>query len=325
METLRCYVTGGSGHLGANLVRGLLEAGHEVSCLVRNDVRALDGLNVETVSGDLLSVEDMAGNMKGCDVVFHAAAFVAVEKSDTKMMEEINVGGVRSMARAALSKGVDKFIHVSSVHAFSQRPTNEPLTESRPLVNSKKAAPYDRTKSAGQREIQKVVEEGLDATILHPTGILGPFDWKPSRMGKVLLDMHRGKMPIAINAGFNWVDVRDVSNTCISAVTKGRCGQNYLVPGHWESMKEISTLCGRKPWFTAPFWSAYLALPFAAMKSTITRKRPSFSRGSLHALAIQCKDIPGTLAREELGHQNRPLSETVSDAIDWFRAQGKLR
>ena len=317
-------MTGGSGHLGANLVRGLLDAGHEVSCLVRKDTRALDGLSVERVGGDLLSVDDMAANMRDCDVVFHAAAFVAVEKSDVKLMEKINVDGVRSMARGALQQGVDKFIHISSVHAFSQYPTNEPLTESRPLVNSVKAAPYDRTKSAGQHELQKVVQQGLDATILHPTGILGPYDWKPSRMGKVILDMHRGKMPIAINAGFNWVDVRDVSNTCISAITKGRAGQHYLVPGQWETMNEISTLCGRRPWFTVPFWSAYLALPFAAIKSTFTRKRPSFSRGSLHALAVQCKEIPGTLAREELGHQNRPLSETVNDSINWFREQGIL-
>lgn len=325
MESLRCYVTGGSGHLGANLVRQLLAAGHEVKCLVHKDVRSLEGLEIEMVHGDLLSVDDMASNMRGCDVVFHSAAFVAVEKANIALMEKINVGGVQSMASAALRQGIEKFIHISSVHAFSQRPTNEPLTESRPLVNSDKAAPYDRTKSAGQRELQKVIQQGLDATILHPTGILGPYDWKPSRMGMVMLDMCRGKMPIAINAGFNWVDVRDVVSTCISAVDKGRKGQHYLVPGQWASMKEISSLCGRKPWFTMPFWSAYLALPFAAMKSRITGKRPSFSRGSLHALAVQCKDIPGTLAREELGHHNRPLPETIDDSLNWFRGQGILR
>jgi len=324
METLRCYVTGGSGHLGANLVRQLLHSGHEVKCLVRKDTRALDGLDVELCTGSLQSLDEMASNMRGNDVVIHSAGFVAVEKSNINIMEKINVDGTRIMAQAALQENVDKFIHISSVHAFQQRPTKETLNENRPLVSSTKAAPYDRTKAAGQREILNAVGNGLDATILHPTGILGPYDWKPSRMGQVLLDISKGKMPFSINNGFNWVDARDVSTTCISAINNGRCGQNYIVPGSWNSMKEIATMCGKKPILTLPFWTAYLALPFAGVKSVITKKRPSVSRGSLHALAVQCRDIPGTLAREELGHFNRPLSETINDSISWFKAQNRL-
>lgn len=220
METLSCFVTGGTGHVGANLVRQLLDAGHDVRCLVRKDVRALEGLEVERVTGDMLSVDDMAPHMEGVDVVFHAAAFVAVEKSDTTLMERINVRGPRTMCQAALLKSVDKFVHISSVHAFQQRPTGAPLTEDRPLVDSPKAAPYDRTKAAGQREVQRAVCKGLDACMLHPTGILGPYDWKPSRMGQVLLDIHAGRMPVTLATGFNWVDVRDVCQTAINAVDR---------------------------------------------------------------------------------------------------------
>ncbi|MEE2748277.1 MAG: NAD-dependent epimerase/dehydratase family protein [Candidatus Thermoplasmatota archaeon] len=326
---MKAFVTGGSGHVGGNLVRHLLDAGYQVRCLVRKDVRALDGLDVELVNGSLTDSTTLIQHMMDVDVVFHAAAFVAVEKSNEDLMRKINVGGTTAMVEAALEANVPRFIHFSSVHAFSQRPTSEALTEERPLVSNPKSAPYDRTKAAAQEIVYEACNQGLNASIIHPTGIIGPFDFKPSRMGQVLCDMANGKMPITINTGFNWVDVRDVCIAAINCIDQGKSGQHYIVPGQWGSMKSladvVSSTIGRKTTrFTFPFWTAYLALPFAAIKSKITGKRPSFSRGSLHALAVQCRDIPGTLARDELDHHPRKLSETVRDTVEWMQTQGRI-
>ena len=262
--------------------------------------------------------------MEGSDAVFHSAAYVSVENIDIPLMHEINVVGTKNICQAAIDANIPKLIHFSSIHAFNQLPTNEPLDEDRPLVINKNAPPYDKTKAAAQRLVYDACDSGLDATILHPTGIIGPFDFKPSRMGKVLLDIMTRKMLININAGFNWVDVRDVSEAAINCITLGKQGQHYIIPGQWATFEQISTMISnqlhlRTNLVTLPFWSAYLALPFAFLFSKLTGNRPSFSRGSLHALAEQCQNIPGNLAKKEIGHSPRPLVETINDTITWFK------
>mgnify|MGYP001468516673 FL=1 len=320
---MKAFVTGGSGHVGGNLVRELLSRGYEVDCLVRSDTRALDNLDVNLVKGDMLNPKDIAPLMTDSDVVFHSAAFVAVEKIQEDLMHKINVEGSRSIAIAAVESGVKKMVHFSSVHAFEQQPTSEPLVEARPLVTDPKALPYDRTKAEAQKVVLGYRDQGLEVNVIHPTGIIGPYDFKPSRMGKVLRDITNGNMPFAINNGFNWVDVRDVSKSAVNCVDKGVDGQNYILPGHWASIPHLSTMIkkitgNRTHLVSVPFWMAYLALPFTSISSRISGKRPSFSRGSLQALAIQCRKIPGTLANEHLEHQPRPLEDTIDDTVSWL-------
>ena len=325
----KAFVTGGAGHVGGNLVRQLLYNGWQVRCLIHQDTRALEGLNVENVKGDLADTAVLAKQMSGCDVVFHTAAYVAVENIDIPLMEKINVGGTKAMCKAALANQVEQFIHFSSIHAFQQQPTSDTLTEDRPLVQDSKAAPYDRTKAAAQRNVLDACNQGLNASILHPTGVIGPYDFKPSRMGQVISDIAKQKMPITINSGFNWVDVRDVCNTAINCIEKGKSGQHYIVPGEWASFEQIAEIIAglidkRTIYMTLPFWTAYTAIPFAYLRAKLTGQRPSFSRGSLHALSVQCKDIPGTLAREKIDHQSRPLESTLKDTIDWLMKNGKI-
>ena len=320
---MKAFVTGGSGHVGGNLVRELLSRGYEVDCLVRSDTRALENLDVNLVKGDMLNPKDIAPLMTDSDVVFHSAAFVAVEKIQEDLMHKINVEGSRSIAIAAVESGVKKMVHFSSVHAFEQQPTSEPLVEARPLVTDPKALPYDRTKAEAQKVVLGYRDQGLEVNVIHPTGIIGPYDFKPSRMGKVLRDITNGNMPFAINNGFNWVDVRDVSKSAVNCVDKGVDGQNYILPGHWASIPHLSTMIkkitgNRTHVVSVPFWMAYLALPFTSISSRISGKRPSFSRGSLQALAIQCRKIPGTLANEHLEHQPRPLEDTIDDTVSWL-------
>ena len=321
---MKAFVTGGSGHVGGNLVRELLSRGYQVDCLVRSDTRALDNLDVNFVKGDMLNPKEIAPLMTDSDVVFHSAAFVAVEKIQEDLMHKINVEGSRSIATAAVESGVKKIVHFSSVHAFEQQPTSEPLVEARPLVTDPKALPYDRTKAEAQKVVLGYRDQGLEVNVIHPTGIIGPYDFKPSRMGEVLRDIANGNMPFAINNGFNWVDVRDVAKSAVNCVDMGVDGQNYILPGHWASIPHLSTLIkqitgNRTHLVSVPFWMAYLALPFASISSRISGKRPSFSRGSLKALAIQCRNIPGTLSNEHLEHQARPLEETIDDTVSWLK------
>lgn len=317
------FVTGAAGHVGGNLVRQLLSKGWSVRCLIHHDTRALEGVSVERIEGNLSDKTQLADQMLGCDAVFHTAAYVAVEHVDIEKMKAINVYGTATICQAALDAQIPKLIHFSSIHAFQQRPTNTPLEEDRPLVSMGESAPYDHTKAAAQRVVYDACDRGLNASIVHPTGIIGPVDFKPSRMGQVILDIMHKKMPFAINNGFNWVDVRDVCESAINCIQAGEQGQHYILPGEWATFRQISDIISaqihsKTTFGTFPFWTAYTALPFAYVFSKLTGKRPSFSRGSLHALAVQCKDIPGTLAQHELGHSPRPLQNTIQDTVDWM-------
>ena len=319
----KAFISGGSGHVGSNLVRKLLDQGWHVRCLIHKDIRGLEGLDVELVNGDLLDCNFLAQQMQGCYAVFHVAANVAVENIDIELMEKINIDGTKAMCSAALKTNIDHFIHFSSIHAFEQKPLFEILNEERPLVNESSSAPYDRTKARAELVVKKAYNQGLKTIIINPTGIIGPYDYKPSRMGQVILNIMNQKMLFTINAGFNWVDVRDVCDAAIKSVEAGEYGQSYIVPGRWASFEEladiISDIIGKNTrWITLPFWVAYCFLPFAYLSAKLSGKRPSFSKGSLHALAVQSKKVSLDRAKNKLNYQPRPLEETLKDTIHWI-------
>ena len=319
------FVTGGSGHVGGNLVRLLLKKGWTVRCLIHKDMRALEGLNIEKVKGDLLDADFLCDKLSGCDAVFHAAAQIAIENVDIELMHKINVEGTRSVTRAALEAGVNRFIHFSSIHAYEQTPIDAELNESRPLVSRSNAAPYDASKAEAERVVLEAFSKGLKTVIINPTGILGPHDYKPSRMGKVISDISKKKMRFTINAGFDWVDVRDVCEAAIKSVDQGTPGESYIISGKWTSFRDLSQIIGKKiekitHWVSLPFWTAYMFLPFAFVLSRLTGRRPSYSLGSLHALAVQPKTVSSGKARKELNHQPRSIDSTVEDTINWNNA-----
>ena len=319
----KAFVTGGSGHLGANLVRLLLESGWHVRCLIHKDSKALEGLEIEKVHGDLTDLSSLSSQMDGCDVVFHLAAYVAVEDVDVVRMKKINVEGTQNMCEAALSANISRFIYFSSIHAFEQHPIGQILNEERPLVHgSSNSSPYDYSKALAQKKVYAACKRGLNASILHPTAVLGPHDHKPSRMGQVLMNIMNRKMLLTVTAGYNWVDARDVAKSAINCVDFGKTSQNYILSGQWASFPQIAEIVSNKlkirtTYATFPLWAAYAGIPFSWIKSKITAKRPSLTSGGLHALAVQSKIVSSELAQKELGHNTRTLEKTINDTIDW--------
>jgi len=326
---MKVLVTGAAGHVGGNLVRALLERGVSVRALVRSDVRALDGLDIEHVVGDLDDPESLRAAVSGVQQVLHCAAFIDVEGREEPLMHAVNVEGTRCLLEASMAAGVERFVHVSTVHTLNPIPKDQPLTETRPLNDGPGAHPYERTKSLGELEVLKAVEKGLHAVIVNPTGIIGPHDYKPSRMGAVLLQLSRGELPALVHGGYNWVDVRDVSDTIIRAAEKGRVGERYLVGGRWMGLPELAELArphmsSPPPRFSVPLWMAWVGVPFSVTWAWIRRERPLFSAGSMHMLTHQCRDVSSDKAIEELGHSARPIEETLADTFDWFREHGLL-
>ena len=322
-------VTGASGHLGANLVRALLHRGSKVRALVHRDPRAIEGLAVERIAGDILDLESLVTAFRSADVVYHLAARISIVGWDRRQVEVTNVTGVGNVIRACRIAGVRRLVHVSSFHAMRQHPLDTPLDESRPLLKNGATPPYDRSKAEGETLVLNAVGNGLDAVIVSPTGMLGPYDFRPSHFGAVLLSLAKGRFPGLVNAGLDWVDVRDVAEGVISAAERARPGEKYLLSGNWASMVDIalrvSLLTGQKPpRLVAPLRLARTLTPLVTCLDRVSGRRPLMTSIALRALESN-RNVSHAKATRDLDYQPRNLAETLSDTVDWFGSEGLLK
>ena len=318
---MKVAVTGASGHIGNCLVRELKKQGAEIKVLVQNFSSYLDEMDVELIQGNLLEPESLTALCEGVDVVFHLAAQIAIENRLSSLTYETNVTGTKNMIRAANHGRAKKFIHFSSIHAFQIGSPDQMLDESRSLVESGKTI-YEFTKAEGEREVIKAVKEGLNAVIINPTAVIGPFDYKGSLLGQALRKIYQNKLPFMVTGGYNWVDVRDVVSASIQAIESGRNGERYILSGVYCSLRElsemISTLSGCKIPVIVPVTLARLACPFFKAYSSIAKKEPLYTYQSLNILVNSPSNISNEKARRELGFKPRPLEQTLSDTFNWY-------
>lgn len=322
-------VTGATGHVGANLVRALIDKGISPCCLVHINCRAIDGLDVERVQGDVRDLDSLCRAFEGVDTVYHLAASISLSMTDWPEQEKINVRGTANVVEACLRNGVRRLVHFSSIHALVQEPLHIPVDESRPLVNSKRYPPYDRSKAAAEIEVRRGIEKGLNAVIVSPTAVFGPYDYQPSYFGEALITIAERKLPALVTGGFNWVDVRDVVTGAMAAAEQAPAGARYLLSGHWVSMCEIAAIIEEitgvstgKP--ICPLWLAHIGAPFIGAISRLNGRRPLYTSVSLRALKSN-RNISHELATRELGYQPRPFRETLVDTLQWFRENGQLK
>jgi dihydroflavonol-4-reductase len=321
-------VTGANGHVGANLIRALLARGRTVRALVHTNRQAIENLNVEIVRGNICDLSSLCEAFNGAKVVYHLAAHISLSMDEWPLCESINVIGTRNVVEACLNCGVRRLVHFSSIHAFEQEPLDVKLDESRCFVKSQNSPPYDRSKAAGEKEVRKGIEKGLDAIIVNPTAIIGPNDYEPSYLGEALLNIARGKLPALVNGGFDWVDVRDVVEGAIRAEEQAPIGAKYLLSGHWASVHKLASLVEEitgvpAPRLVLPMWLAHIGAPFIVAFSQLSRKRPLYTNASIRALCSN-RSVSHEKAARELGYHPRPLRETLVDTLRWFEENGYL-
>lgn len=311
-------VTGASGHVGAALVRALLEQGNEVRAIVNSDRRAVEGLPVEVRALDITDREKVLDALRGADVVYHAAARLTLESVSDPVAEAINVAGTANIIDACRRHGVRRLVHFSTAHALG-RTTSQLLEDGAGL-------PYERSKAAAERSVLAAAASDLDAVIVSPCAVLGPHDYKPSHIGRVLLMLARRRLPAVVTGGQSWVDVRDIARGAIAAARNGKRGDRYVLGGHWltmsQFMKAASHAAGvSAPLFTVPPRVAIAFLPLAQLSSRWLKMEPLFTRASLEALESGPR-ASDALAETVLGHAPRPLAETLHDTFAWFAERG---
>lgn len=323
---MKIAVTGASGHLGINLVHELLANGTEVRVLSHRNNTGLENLDIEIMHGDILDVDSLRHVFKGMDRVFHLAGYISLLTGDWAACSAINIEGVRNVVSACRDSGVKRLVHFSSIHALRQEPFNLPVDESRPFVDMKKAPAYDRSKAAGEQVVRQAFKEGLDAIIINPTAIIGPYDYRPSHTGQAIIQMGNSKLPMLIEGGFDWVDARDVVEGAIKAADTAPAGSRYLLSGHWLSLKGLAEMVtantgARMPALTCPMALAKACAPLITYSSRLIGKRPIYTSGSLKAV-ISNREIKHDRATAELGYNARPLEETIRDTVQWFKENG---
>ncbi|MFH1331153.1 MAG: NAD-dependent epimerase/dehydratase family protein, partial [Actinomycetota bacterium] len=329
-DDMRVVVTGASGHLGANLVRRLLERGDRVRVVLHRHARALEGLEVEVARGDVLDPDSLRAAFAGAEIVYHLAGVISIQGDAGGLVPAVNVEGADNAARAALECGVWRMVHCSSVHAFDMGAGWGPLDETAPRVpaGSRRHPAYDRSKAEGERRVRAQIARGLDAVIVHPTGVVGPFDFEPSRMGQVFLRLYRGTLPALVGGGFDFVDVRDVAEAMVSAAERGGSGESYLLGGHFCRIPEFAALAAavtgrRHARPTVPFWLARAGVPFLRLAAAATRSEPLYTAESLGALRAG-RIVDHSKAGRDLGYAPRPTVESVADIYRWFVEQGTI-
>ena len=324
-------ITGASGHIGGVLARALV--GRYDACPVRAIFRKRRGtaadLDVEWVNGDILDKKSLLTAFTGAEVVFHLAALVSIDPGRGEKVHTTNVSGTRNVVEAALECGVRRLVYFSSIHAYNQYPLDEVLDEGRDSVDGPRHDAYARSKAAGETEVRRGIDRGLDAVILNPTGVIGPFDGGPSHMGQFFLDLHRRRIPAQIAGGFDCVDVRDVVDAAVAAETQARCGENYILSGGWYSMRDLALLSQQAtgvaaPRFVFPMFLARFWAPFQVILDRSRGRRPLYTPAALRFVSGGNQQVSSAKAQAELGFRSRPLGDSVRDTYRWFDEQGML-
>ena len=319
-------VTGASGHFGANMVRALVAQGRAVKAIIHVERRALDGLQVQTVNADILDPASLDRAFKDTDMVYHLAASISL--ADTREMKAVNAIGTKNVVEACLRNRVKRLVHFSSIHAVAYSPARNMIDEGCPLVDSVDCSTYARSKAAGEEEVHRGVQQGLNAIIIRPSAMLGPHDYQPSFFGRLLVGLARGRFLGLVSGGFDWVDVRDVVDGAIRAAETAPAGSEYLLSGHWESSESVAAMVDSItdsgiPKFICPLWLASLAAPFATAFARMAGRRPLFTTFAIDTIRSS-ESVSHDKATRELGYDPRPLHRSIEDTLEWFREAGQL-
>lgn len=325
---MKIGITGAAGHVGSAICRSLIDKGYEVIAFVHNDVEALKDLPITIVKGDVLDRASLKAFIAECDAVIHAASTIELSYKFKQETYDVNVVGTKNILEIAKEVKTLKLVYISSIHVFCQKPYDKALDETRPFISNDSIF-YDQTKRDAHLLAQDAAKNGQDVVIICPSSVVGPFDYKPSKLGKAIIDIYKGKIPAIFKGGFDFVDVRDIANGAIAALEKGRSGETYILSGKYYTVKELSDYVFKaknvkKRLVVLPLTVAYSGLPFVKSIAYLTRKPPLYDKLYLDILQDGNRITVSSKAEQELGYTSRSLEETLNDTVHWFKEQEKI-
>ncbi|MEI7728723.1 MAG: hopanoid-associated sugar epimerase [Verrucomicrobiota bacterium] len=331
---MKCFVTGGSGFIGANLVHELNARGHQVKALLRPgaDLRGLQGADYERVEGDVGNPALLEQAMRGCDWCFHVAASYHLWLKEYAPMYAANVDGTRHVLEAAARAGCARIVYTSTVGCIGLPREVDgkviPTDENTPVSEAQMRNHYKLSKWRAEVVARDLAGRGLPIVIVNPSAPVGPRDVKPTPTGQVIVDFLRRKMPAYLDTGLNWVHVRDVAIGHLLAAEKGRVGERYILghtEGNWtmkEAFKVLQEVTGvPAPKVQIPYWVALMAAHVDETFAKVTGKPPKAPLAGVRMAKYKMFFNPAKAVRE-LGLPQTPPRQALADAVAWFKANG---
>ena len=325
---MKTLVTGATGFIGSSITRELLKAGREVRVLVRpaSDLSNLKGLDVDIWQGDLLDAPGLRVGLKGCDVLYHAAADYRLWTRNPDEMYRTNVEGTTAILKAALESGLSRVVYTSSVGTLGNPGNGLSGKEDTKVCLADMVGPYKKSKFLAERVAESFVARGLPLVIVNPSTPVGPWDIKPTPTGKIIVDFLKRRMPAYLDTGLNLIAVEDCARGHILAELKGCPGRTYILGNANLSLHDIFKMLQEITGIPAP----RIRLPYAPVLiaawinegfSRITGRDPLIPLAGVRMAAHHMYFDSGRAVRE-LGLPQTPVKDALERAVEWFRTNG---
>lgn len=331
------FVTGGTGLLGNNLVKLLLSRGCRVKALARDAEKArrqFEGFDVEIVIGDLKHVDGFASSLRGCDVLYHTAAYFRdsyTGGTHAQSLFDTNVTGTQSLLEAAYAAGIRRMVHTSSIAVLGDNPSGL-VDENHLQTDLSKLDEYYRSKIETDETVYAFLKKHPDmwAALVLPGWMHGPGDIGPTSAGQFVLDYMQGKLPGIVSAAFSLVDARDVAETMIAAAGQGKRGERYLAAGRSLDMRALFALMEKVSGKVAsqrsiPRWLLWTIAAGQELYARVTGRAVLLSLATVRNIGSDYgRRFSAEKIRREFGIAFRPIEETLADELDWYRRHGWL-
>lgn len=328
---MKTLVTGSTGLIGSMVVRQLLKDGADVRVTVResSDTRNIDGLDVERVHGDTRDRESMKAALKGCDTLYHVAAYFAHWSLDKDLFYKVNVEGTKNTLEEALARGVEKVVYTSTSNTIGSHGAGNFVNEDAQFNGWETGDHYAISKYLAEIEAGKLYEKGLPVVMVNPTLVIGIGDLKPTPSGKLIVDILNRQMPGYIDGAINIIDVEDVARGHLLAAKKGRVGERYILGNEnvtvGDFFKLVAEIGGVKPpRLRLPYPVALISAYVFAAQARVTRKPPVVSLSQVR-IGRMGEHFDNFKAVNELGLPLTPLRATVENTVNWFVENGYIK
>lgn len=330
-------VTGAAGFLGGTVCRQLIEQGCDVRAFIlpNDPAKKFIAEGVEIFEGDLADIESLRPFFEVPEgrkaVVLHIASIVTTVPDYNQKVIDVNVGGTKNIIELCLTMpGIEKLVYCSSTGAIPEQPKGTIIKEIDYFDETKVPGCYAQSKALATQEVLDAVHhKGLNACIVHPSGIMGPGDFAVGEITQSLLRINNGEMPVGIDGTFNLCDVRDLAQGIINAVQKGRSGECYILANEPVEFKEFCSMVseesgGKKVRIFIPSIPATIMGYMMETKAKMTGETPLLTSFNVYnILRNNCFD--STKAKEELGYTTRPYKETIHDMVQWLLSEGIIK
>ncbi|MBI4314081.1 MAG: NAD-dependent epimerase/dehydratase family protein [Candidatus Omnitrophica bacterium] len=321
-------VTGASGFIGSHVVRRLAARGIPARVLVRqtSSMKALAGLPVEAVYGDLADSSSIRNAVRGCRFVYHVAADYRLWARNPQELYASNVRGTTHVLEAAWAEKVERIVYTSSVGALGLCSDGSAATEETPAVLEAMVGHYKRSKYLAEQEALRLARRGCPVVIVNPSTPVGSWDVKPTRTGQIVVDFLKGRMPGFVDTGLNLVDVEDVAEGHLLAMEKGRVGERYILGSKNMPLREILEVLGRlsgrpAPKMQVPWAVAYAAGCVSSATAWLTGRPPAIPLDGVRMARKKMYFDAGKAVRE-LGLPQHSVEVALEKAVEWFRQHG---